>query len=102
MSGTDDGYTQVHFGSMAEAEEDFKQAYRALREELDSLDPELRRDLAPWVGKANSAYEVEHTNWTNAADDMALTIQSFGSTLTQIHGTYQDAENAATRLWSSS
>lgn len=99
MSGPSDGYTQVDFAAMQQAEADFADAYRSLRSELDDLEGQLKTLLAPWVGKANSAYEVEHTNWTNASSDMAATLQGFGFAIRDIHGNYSDAEMKNFRLW---
>jgi early secretory antigenic target protein ESAT-6 len=93
-------YTRANFGTLQQAEADFSLAFRALRDELDDLDGELKKLLAPWVGQAGSTYEVAKGQWNSAAADMSTVLQRLGITIGDVHQNYSAAEKANNDLWS--
>jgi len=93
-------YTRANFSTFAQAETDFSLAYRALVDELDDLDRDLKKLLAPWVGQAGSAYEVAKAAWTSAAADMGNVLKALGLSITDVHQNYSAAEKANNDLWS--
>ncbi len=93
-------YTRANFGTLQQAEADFSLAFRALRDELDDLNGELRTLLAPWVGVAGSTYETAKTQWNSAANDMSAVLNQLGLVIGNVHQNYSAAEKANNDLWS--
>jgi early secretory antigenic target protein ESAT-6 len=93
-------YTRANFGTLQQAEADFSLAFRALVDELDDLDGELKKLLAPWVGQAGSTYETAKAQWNGAAGDMSAVLQRLGITIGDVHQNYSAAEKANNDLWS--
>src|SRR3569833_3281671 len=93
-------YTRAKFSTLQQAEADFSLAFRALRDELDDLDKDLKVLLAPWVGQAGSTYETAKTAWTSAANDMSAVHQRLGITIGDVLQNFSAAEMANIDLWS--
>lgn len=92
-------YTRANFMTLQEAEADFSMAFRALRDELDDLDRELRGLLAPWIGDAALNYEGTQREWNSAANDMSNVLRALGLAIGDVHHNYASAEKANADLW---
>ncbi|GAA4505389.1 hypothetical protein GCM10023191_061000 [Actinoallomurus oryzae] len=97
--GSDD-YTSVNFHGMQQAQADFEVIYRAVRDELEDLNKDLRALLGDWIGNANNQYGQTMNTWNSAADDMAGKLNALGLTIGDVHSNYSEAEIHNVKLWS--
>jgi WXG100 family type VII secretion target len=96
--GADD-FTAVNFHGMQEAQADFELVYRAVRDELDDLNKDLKTLLGEWIGSANNQYGQTMDRWNRAADDMNNKLNALGITIRDVHSNYSEAELHNARLW---
>ncbi|MCO5968785.1 MULTISPECIES: WXG100 family type VII secretion target [Actinoallomurus] len=97
--GNNGDYTDVNFHGMAQAEADFSLVFRAVEDELQDLNKDLKNILGTWVGDTHNAYGQVYDKWNKAADDMKNVLGQLGITIKDIHSGYSEAELHNARLW---
>lgn len=97
MSGD---YTRVNFGGMSAGHQDFMLAYRGLQDTLEDLERELESKLSMWEGAAQGEYHRAKAQWNQAAQDMAMVLNSLGGAIATGHENYSGAERTGQSIWS--
>ena len=93
-------YTRVVFSAMEQGEDDFKQTYSSLVNEISTLESQLQGNLSEWIGSAQTAYQQAQAQWNAAMADMQQVLSQLGMVIGTANTNYQSAESASTALWS--
>jgi WXG100 family type VII secretion target len=89
----------VDFGGMAAGQQDFVLAYRGLQETLEDLERKLESRLAQWEGSARGEYQNAKAQWNQAAQEMAVVLNSLGGVIGTGHENYSGAERSGMSIW---
>ncbi|MUN40783.1 WXG100 family type VII secretion target [Actinomadura litoris] len=92
-------YTYVNFGGMQNAQANFMKALRSYQATLDTLDAQVRANLAEWDGDARAAYEQKSREWKQAAQRMAAAVSGMGTAVGDSHDIHLGAERSNTAMW---
>jgi 6 kDa early secretory antigenic target len=98
MAGSD--YTRANFSSLSQGEANFQQIYNQLVQTIDTLDGQLRSNLATWDGSAQQAYYAAKAKWDAAMANMQMVLKNLQGVAQQASVNYPATEAANTRLWS--
>jgi len=97
MAGSD--YTKAVFGSLTSGEQNFQAIYNQLRTTIDTLDSQLRTNLAEWDGQAQTAYYSAKAKWDAAMADMQAVLASLQGVANEASQAYPAVEAANASLW---
>lgn len=92
-------FTSVNAGAMQQGIADLNTAYKALTEQLSSLEGQLNASLAQWDGAAREAYRAAKAEWDAAANHMGQVIAKMQQVMTQITENYDANERAIQGSW---
>lgn len=92
-------YTMAQFGALQQGEGDFAQIYAQLTSAIDTLDGQLRTNLAEWDGAARNAYYVAKAQWDAAEANMAQVLTNLRGVVGEANVNYTSTEAANARLW---
>lgn len=92
-------FTSVNAGAMQQGIADLNTAYKALTEQLSTLEGQLNSSLAQWDGAARSAYTQAKAEWDAAANHMGDVIAKMQQVMTQISENYDSNERAIQGSW---
>ena len=92
-------YTRVMFGTMEQGQADFARTYSSLQSTVNTLDSQLRANLAEWNGAAQQAYYQAKAAWDAAMADMANVVNQLGTVIGTANANYTAAERANTSMW---
>jgi 6 kDa early secretory antigenic target len=93
-------YTRANFGGIETGQSDFMLAFKGLQDTLDDLEKDLESKLAQWEGDARGEYQRAKAQWNQAAQDMAMVLNSLGGVIGEAHQNYSGAERAGQSIWS--
>lgn len=94
-----DDFTLVQKQSMSAGIEALSKAHSRLREQLSTLESELKSSLAQWDGNGQAAYAEAKAKWDASAEKMAQVVNKMQSTLSQIDETYSGNEANIASRW---
>jgi len=92
-------FTMVNFGGMAAGHQDFVLAYRGLQETLEDLERTLESRLSQWEGAARGEYQNAKAQWQQAAQEMAMVLNSLGGAIATGQENYSGAERSGMSIW---
>lgn len=92
-------FTSVNAGAMQQGIADLNTAYKALTEQLSTLEGQLNASLAQWDGAARAAYTQAKAEWDAAANHMGDVIAKMQQVMTQISENYDANERAIQGSW---
>jgi WXG100 family type VII secretion target len=97
MAGSD--YTMAQFGGLQAGEESYKQVYTSLTQRVETLDSQLRSQLAQWNGAAQQAYYVAKSQWDAAMANMSTVLMSLQGVAAEASARYPAVEAQNASLW---
>jgi len=92
-------FTYVNFGGMQSAQANFMNALKRYQATLDTLDAQVRANLAEWDGDARTAYEQKSREWKQAAQRMAASVSGMSKAIGDSHDIHLGAERTNTAMW---
>lgn len=99
MSGSD--YTRAVFGSLSTGESDFASIYSQLTTTIETMDSQLRSNLAQWDGEAQTAYYAAKAKWDAAMANMANVLTNLRAVIGEANVNYSTTEATNAAMWNS-
>ena len=92
MDSPNDGSIVLSFSALQSAEAAINSNLTKLRARLDQLEGDLQPLVSTWSGDAQAAYLLQKKQWEQAAQDLALMLQSIVLALGNTNTDYIDAQ----------
>ncbi len=92
MTAPGDGSIVLSFSAPQAAEAAVNSNLTKLRARLDQLEGDLQPLVSTWSGDAQVAYLIQKKQWEQAAQDLALMLQSIVLALGNTNTDYTDAQ----------
>ncbi|MET0966416.1 MAG: WXG100 family type VII secretion target [Nakamurella sp.] len=92
MTSPGDGSIVLSFSALQAAEAAINSNLTKLRARLDQLEGDLQPLVSTWSGDAQAAYILQKKQWEQAAQDLALMLQSIVLALGNTNTDYTDAQ----------
>jgi 6 kDa early secretory antigenic target len=93
------GRIYVDLASMKRAAGDFGITLKAIEDELETLERDLKVHLSEWEGDARRAYQAFHDEWHAAARAMTRSLAGLRKKIAHAHANYHSAHRANQRTW---
>ncbi|KUO17518.1 WXG100 family type VII secretion target [Streptomyces dysideae] len=90
----------VQIGAVDVTQQELMAATRRIQTLITELESEARSSLANWEGSVREFYYVKKAEWDAGAAKMTEAAGKAGVNLSQINGSYNQAERYGTSLWS--
>ncbi len=94
-----DGYLQIRYETLQQAQTDLGMAYAAARTAIEDLTRQLDRSLAGWSGEARAAYDQVKADWERSFAHMAQVLSRAQVHMGSAHEMYQQVERQNTSIW---
>ena len=91
MTSTD-GTIALSFSGLHAAESELRGNLATLRARLDQLAAELAPLVQSWSGDAQAAYLIQKQQWEQAADDLAVMLQTIVTGLGSTNAEFTDTQ----------
>lgn len=95
----DSDYTMAQFGGLQAGEENYKTVYTQLLSRVETLDSQLRSQLAQWNGTAQQAYYVAKGQWDAAMANMQSVLVNLQGVAAEASQRYPAVEAQNASLW---
>lgn len=87
-------FTKWDSGGLTQGAADLRNAYRAIKDELDDLESTLEAKLEYWEGDARSAYSDAKSDWNKATDELNDILERLGLAVNNINDNYTATERS--------
>ncbi|HEX4061151.1 MAG TPA: WXG100 family type VII secretion target [Streptosporangiaceae bacterium] len=95
----DSDYTMAQFGALQAGEENFKAIYSQVLQTVETLDNQLRSQLAEWNGSAQQAYYAAKSQWDAAMANMQGVLLNLQGVASEASQRYPMVEAQNSALW---
>jgi WXG100 family type VII secretion target len=94
-----DGYLNIRFESLQQAQTDLSVAYNAAKSLIDELKAKLEQNLDAWSGPARDEYNRVKGDWDKAFAHMADVLNKAHVHIGSAHEMYQEVEKQNLTIW---